>query len=84
MSWAERIPRKSKPTNSQHEHSADGADGSVQDHRVGGGELPGQALRVHAGVPEHHGEGIQQDPLHEGRERTVSPCYPSPPAPSPS
>lgn len=61
-----------KGRSSSHEHSTDGADGPVQDHSLGGGELPGKALWVHAGVPEHHGEGLQQDPLHQGWEWTVS------------
>lgn len=55
-----------------HEHSTDGANGPVPDHSLGGGELPGKALWVHAGMPEHHGEGLQQNPLHQGREWTVS------------
>lgn len=72
-----KLSSESNPqgSSSSHEHSTDGADGPVQDHSLGGGELPGKALWVHAGVPEHHGEGIQQDPLHQGWEWTVSwPC----------
>ena len=75
--WPFLYPLHSSENNPQarsssHEHSADGTDGPVQDHSLGGGELPGKALWVHAGVPEHHGEGLQQDPLHQGWEWTVS------------
>jgi len=65
-SWREQ-------TGGHHESErADGAEGAVEDHSVGRGELPGQALRVHAGVPEHSGQEFPKDPLYQGGEWPVS------------
>jgi len=68
-SWREQ-------TGGHHESErADGAEGAVEDHSVGRGELPGQALRVHAGVPEHSGQEFPKDPLYQGGEWPVSVCF---------
>lgn len=65
-SWREQ-------TGGRHESArADGAEGAVEDHGVGRGELPGQALRIHAGVPEHSGQGFPKDPLYQGGQWPVS------------
>lgn len=70
-SWREQ-------TGGHHESArADGAEGAVEDHCVGRGELPGQALRVHAGVPEHSGQGFPKDPLYQGGQWPVSVCLSS-------
>lgn len=67
-SWREQ-------TGGHHESArADGAAGAVEDHSVGRGKLPGQALWVHAGVPKHSGQGFPKDSLHQGGQRPVSVC----------
>lgn len=67
-------PVRTHTQSGRHEPgAADGAEGeSVEHHRVRGGILPGKVLSLHHGVSEHPGPRLQEDPLHQGGERTVS------------